>query len=218
MTRPLTPIALLPFVFACAARAEQEATLALQNAAEQPVTLEAPALTHEVINDASTGTGRVFLSKGARYWSLGVGYADDWDGFEELQTSIAYHAFIEQRVEFIVELAVRNINQDGDNLVGFNPLVGFRWHFWRSDNDATWTAFADAGIGAMGSTSDVPEDGTSFNFTPRAGVGVTWQVLESARLVAGLRWSHISNGRLWGNDDNPGIDTPMLHVGFMFTF
>ena len=41
---------------------------------------------------------------------------------------------------------------------------------------------------------------------------------ERTRLLVGVRWSHISNARLWGDDDNPGSDSVMLHVGLIWEF
>jgi hypothetical protein len=69
------------------------------------------------------------------------------------------------------------------------------------------------------STDDVPNDGTSFNFTPRLGVGFTRQLTDSGiRLEGGLRWAHISNARITGDADNPARDSAMLYVGLIFPF
>jgi len=38
------------------------------------------------------------------------------------------------------------------------------------------------------------------------------------RLQAGVRWAHISNARIKGDDDNPSRDSAMLYVALVFPF
>ena len=83
--------------------------------------------------------------------------------------------------------------------------------------------FTDLGIGLLGATDPVPRrggtEGTKFNFTPRIGGGFTRQLNdEGVRLEVGLRWAHVSNGRISGNDENPGRDSMMLYTGLIFPF
>ncbi|MEL6788317.1 MAG: acyloxyacyl hydrolase, partial [Cyanobacteria bacterium J06607_15] len=86
-----------------------------------------------------------------------------------------------------------------------------RWHFLRRSNFST---FVDAGAGVMGTTSDVPSAGASFNFTPQAGAGVSFKLEDRRRLMLGLRWHHISHADLFGA--NPGRDSLMGYVGVKF--
>ena len=96
-------------------------------------------------------------------------------------------------------------------LVGLNLALLMRWHFIRKRD---WSTFVDAGAGVMGTTSDVPSRGASFNFTPQAGAGVSIQLKEQRRLLLGLRWHHISHADLFGA--NPGRDSIMGYVGINF--
>ncbi|MFA6045786.1 MAG: acyloxyacyl hydrolase, partial [Phycisphaerales bacterium] len=93
----------------------------------------------------------------------------------------------------------------------------FRWHFVHEED---FTVYADIGIGILGATDNVPSNGTSFDFTPRAGVGFTYALNDAGdlRLVGGLRWAHVSNARIHGDDDNPGVDTIMMYSGVQFPF
>jgi hypothetical protein len=96
--------------------------------------------------------------------------------------------------------------------IGINPMLVFRRHF-ALDDARDWSWYVDIGIGVMLSADDIPQDGTSFNFTPRAGTGLTYQVSDDWRLIAGFRWSHISNARIFGDDDNPSSDGVMFSIG-----
>jgi hypothetical protein len=76
-----------------------------------------------------------------------------------------------------------------------------------------------AGIGVMGATGDVPDGGTPFDLMPRAGIGVTKQLTDDGlRLDVGVRWHHISNARINGDDENPSRDGAMLYAGLIFPF
>ncbi len=73
----------------------------------------------------------------------------------------------------------------------------------------------------MGTTSDVPEKGASFNFTPQAGVGATFALKsggnapqDNRRLLVGLNWHHISHADLF--NANPGRDSIMGYIGVDF--
>lgn len=144
--------------------------------------------------------------------TLGAGTSTDWDELSDINVTAAYSYFVDQDVEFMVELAIREFDMPGEDQIGFNPMMVFRRHF-ALDDDRDWTWYIDIGIGVMLSADDIPQDGTSFNFTPRAGTGLTYQVSDDWRLIAGLRWSHVSNARIFGDDDNPSSDGVMFSIG-----
>jgi len=144
----------------------------------------------------------------------GVGAEDntfDATGFVGLST------FLVQDVELNLEFAGWWFDQDGQDDSGagnFNLL--FRWHFVdRGD----WTLFADAGAGVLLATDEIPDGGSEFNFTPRAGVGATVRLGNSPnRLLVGARWQHISNARLFGDSRNPGRDAAVFYAALVFPF
>lgn len=156
-----------------------------------------------------------FGDAGSKWWTLGAGAAYDFSDYEIGDLNFSWSYFLAKDVEFNVEGAILYFNQPGNNAVGFSPSMIFRWHFI---NKGDWTVFADLGIGVMVASDEVPSGGTQFDFTPRAGAGVTYALTEDLRLQVGLRWFHVSNARINGDDNNPAIDAPMLYAGLIWPF
>ncbi len=176
---------------------------------EAAQSLEATASTRQTSAD--------FGKYNTMWWTFGAGGSTDFDELSDINITVAWSKFVDHDVEMMVEVALREFDMPGNDQIGINPMLVLRQH-WDLGETHTWTMFVDAGIGFMISADDVPEDGTSFNFTPRAGFGVTYAVSEEWRVVAGLRWSHISNGRMFGDDDNPSSDGVMFSVGLTTSF
>lgn len=110
-----------------------------------------------------------------------------------------------------LELNTIYFSQPDNDALGLNLSLLMRWHFLRKTN---WALFIDGGAGIMGTTSDVPSKGASFNFTPQAGAGINIKLKNQRRLMLGLRWHHISHADLFGA--NPGRDSIMGYVGVQF--
>ncbi|MHC5004408.1 MAG: acyloxyacyl hydrolase [Planctomycetota bacterium] len=94
-----------------------------------------------------------------------------------------------------------------------NANLLFRWHFYQETN---WSIYFDGGAGVMGSTQEVPRNGTNFNFTPQAGVGVSFDIAADTRMLIGARWHHVSNASLY--DDNPGMDNFLGYLAISVPF
>lgn len=153
---------------------------------------------------------------GSRWWTFGATYAKDSSDATDVNVHAAYSYFIQDDVEWALEAAVWNIALQGGDAQALNASMIFRWHFF---NNQTWSAYIDAGIGVMVSNDDVPNDGTSLNFTPRAGAGITRRLTEGgARLQFGVRWAHISNARLESDSHNPSRDSLAFYAGLVFPF
>ncbi len=156
-----------------------------------------------------------FGAKGSARWYLQGGFAvefDDTDNrFGMFGGGISY--FIAKDLSIDLELNAMYFNQEDDDAFGGNFNLLFRWHFLTRD---TWSLYMDGGAGLLAATERVPGDGTNFNFTPQAGLGMTYQVGETARLSVGARWHHISNARI--DDDNPGQDSILIYAGVSFPF
>ena len=110
-----------------------------------------------------------------------------------------------------LELNTIYFDQPNDNAVGLNLALLGRWHIIRQPN---WSFFIGGGAGVMGTTSDVPEKGASFNFTPQAGIGGTFTLKNNRRLLVGLNWHHISHADLF--NANPGRDSIIGYIGIDF--
>lgn len=157
-----------------------------------------------------------FGQPGYRSWTIGTGWAPDFEGSLDANLHASLNWFLIQDVEFSLEGAAWHFNQPGDNEGGGSLSIVFRWHFL---NKESWSLFADAGIGALLATGDVPDGGTSFDLLPRLGAGATFRLDDQdTRLIVGVRWHHISNARINGDDENPSRDAPMLYAGLVFPF
>lgn len=207
--------ALLPTLSAAAEDARPSLNLTRRAAVQdQPPVTDAPASTTTGPIDAPLTIGG-----STRYWSISGGGGADLesnDDSRDFTLVLSYHHFLTERVEFIAQLDTFYFAQEGDEALGFGPSIMLRWHYYERGR---FTAFLDAGLGVLFSTDDVPTGGTSFNFTPRAGAGATWRLSDDgARLVAGIRWHHISNARIDGDSENPDRDGIIGYVGVMFPF
>ena len=111
------------------------------------------------------------------------------------------------------EFNVIYFNQIGEDAVGANLNLTFRYHFINNDS---WSLYGDAGAGMLLSTAKVPTNGSSFNFVPHAGVGMSFDLGSSRRLMTGIRWHHISNASLYS--DNPGRDSALAYVSLSFPY
>lgn len=172
-------------------------------AAPANVELDAPAARVE------------FGKSGSKWWTIGGGVANNFSDATDVNVFGSYSYFLAQDVEVAGELGAWYYAL-GEDAFGLNASMVFRWHFV---NTQKWTVYGDLGIGGLVTTDDVPGDGTSLNFTPRAGAGFTRRLGDSnTRLQVGVRWAHISNGRTSGDDDNPSRDSIMLYGGFVFPF
>jgi len=157
-----------------------------------------------------------FGTKGQKHWYVQGAIATTLDRNEAFPQRFVLGGagiskFIFEAHSINLELNTIYFSQPSDDALGLNLALLMRWHFLRKPN---WSTFIDAGAGVMGTTSDVPSVGASFNFTPQAGAGVSIKLQEQKRLMLGLRWHHISHADLFGA--NPGRDSIMGYVGLQF--
>lgn len=152
-----------------------------------------------------------------RWWlTLGGGVAFDFEKDYDFNLHVAASTFLATELEFAVELGGWYFKQVGQDTGGIDGSMIFRWHFLH-DDAFNWSIYGDVGIGLLGAFDEVPDGGTGFNFTPRAGFGFTQRLDdEGTRLMIGTRWHHISNGRFEGDSRNPSRDSLMIYVGVMF--
>lgn len=173
---------------------------------------------------AAGGAERIPFGRcGAEYLTFGAGVAHNFSKDMDYNLHVTWSRFVADELEFAVEAGAWYFAQAGDDTVGLNGSLLFRWHFWHPEVPKTepwdWTVYADLGIGLMGAFDNVPATGTGFAFTPRAGVGFTKQLDDAGtRLQVGLRWHHISNGRIEGDVRNPSRDSIMVYAGIMIPF
>lgn len=147
----------------------------------------------------------------------------DDDDNTDYSARFGYHHFLAEDFEINLALTGWYHDQPGDDEQSLSFDLGFRYHFL-SPEDKRWTVYADLGIGFMLATGDVPDGGTSYNFTPRAGLGMTMRLPDQlggnagGRLDLGLGWQHYSNASTAGSDKNPARDSILFRAGVIFPF
>ncbi|HEY9769882.1 MAG TPA: acyloxyacyl hydrolase [Coleofasciculaceae cyanobacterium] len=157
-----------------------------------------------------------FGTKGQKHWYIQGAAATTLDRNESFPQRFALvgaglSKFLFNGHSINLELNTIYFSQPDDDALGLNLALLMRWHFVRKSN---WSLYVDGGAGVMGTTSDVPSTGASFNFTPQAGAGTSIKLKNNRRLMLGLRWHHISHADLFGA--NPGRDSIMGYVGVQF--
>jgi hypothetical protein len=111
---------------------------------------------------------------------------------------ISFGAFVEGLV----------VDAENDDSWGFGLGLLARWHFVREEK---YSLFLEGGVGFAGFSDEVPAGGTDYDFTPRAALGLTYDIGDGARLVGKVGWFHVSNGQTGAN--NPGLDGMSVAVG-----
>ncbi len=106
-----------------------------------------------------------------------------------------------------------DVGQSGGDAGGGGVSTTLRWHFLR---EASWSLYAEFGIGVLATTNDIPNGGSAINFTPRAFFGASIEVAQDTRLLAAIGWFHISNAQL--GETNPAIDSLACYLGLSFGF
>lgn len=169
-------------------------------------TAEAPAMEQAPDPFGQVDSCRIYLHGGA---GVHVNTSDN----KFAQLGVGFEYFIADDLSLDFEFNGLYFEQIGDDAAAANFAMLFRWHFISQDR---WSMYLDGGAGLLGSSSDVPENGSSFNFTPQAGVGITYDVGNDNRIMVGVRWHHVSNGHTY--EHNPGRDSAMLYLGLSMPF
>ncbi|MEM7228314.1 MAG: acyloxyacyl hydrolase [Planctomycetota bacterium] len=159
-----------------------------------------------------------FGTKGSWRWQLhgmgGFSVNSRGSGNNEYGLGGALSYFMEDALSLELELTAWYFDQEGEDAEGINFSILVRWQAYQRD---TWTFFVEGGAGLLHSTSDVPDGpGSSFNFTPTAGFGFSFDIGNDRRLLTGLRWHHISNANLYTS--NPGRDSIVFWAGISLPF
>ena len=156
---------------------------------------------------------RPFGAKDSWRWQVLGSWMNDFGDANQLEAEWSASWFFVQDVSMDFGLSGDAILQPGTDAGGGGASLMFRWHFLAR---RTWSLFADAGCGMLFTNEPVPSDGGRVNFTPRVGVGGTVDVGGDARLMAGIRWYHISNANT--GQENPGRDSIQVFAGLSFPF
>jgi hypothetical protein len=172
----------------------------------QDVDADAPAAR---VPDFSKGTWNLSLMT-----KFAAAYANHNDQFYTASVEGGY--YFHDSMSLNIEVPFYYVDQEeGDDAVAGGVGLRFRHHFLIRDR---FTLFADAGGHLFEADSRVPRRGTNFNFTTDAGVGATFRLRERLHLITGIHYFHLSNARISGKEQNPGINAVEGYVGLMFHF
>ncbi len=157
-----------------------------------------------------------FGRAGSWRWDVQLGFGEDFGNSENRfglgGLSFSYFAIDDLSIGF--EFNGLHFDQESaENASGFNFNLLLRWHAVARDDRSF---FVDIGGGVMETTHAVPAGGSSFNFTPQIGAGISFEISDDVRLLTGVRWQHISNSRTF--DTNPAQDSFYVYAGLSFPF
>ncbi|MGB7161344.1 MAG: acyloxyacyl hydrolase [Tepidisphaeraceae bacterium] len=127
---------------------------------------------------------------------------------------IGANYFVADNFSLGAEVAGYGVSQPGDDAyaVGLSGVLRHHLFAWERT-----TLFLDASFGPVYASDHVPAGGTSFNFISRLGAGLTYEVDASVHLMGGVRWWHLSNARIEGDDRNPTINGVEFYLGLMWS-
>ncbi|QOV92033.1 acyloxyacyl hydrolase [Humisphaera borealis] len=173
-----------------------------------------PAFAQSTSTAAPTSSPVHDFTEGVWTFSLYTGYnrecsTDPQMGYVSAGVGYFFHNDFAINAEF----RTYGVEQEGDEAAMFELDLLLRHHVIKRDR---WTLFFDIGAGITQATRDVPTGGTHFNFIEEAGVGITYKLDERVHLIAGARYWHLSNARIHGEDQNPGLNGYGGYVGLMW--
>lgn len=115
------------------------------------------------------------------------------------------------------DLCVRGyyIAQSGENAAGAAVEIMGRTYLYET---ATYSIYIDGGGGRVWLNAPTPPGGTSYNYTARIGPGIAIRLDDRKYLMTGVRYFHLSNGRVHGTENNPSYNGIEGYVGLLFTF
>ncbi len=150
--------------------------------------------------------------------ALNTGIYEAFDGDETIgHLTAAVEYSWSGNLAFVFEFVGYFVDQRANDAWGggFNILT--RWKFYNHQNTSL---FFDGGAGIAEFSKRVPApDGTHFNFTLHAGIGLKHQINDDLIIHAGLRYIHISNAGLKGSGNrNPGIDGLGAYIGLTLNY
>jgi opacity protein-like surface antigen len=155
----------------------------------------------------------------AGLWSLTLigGYLNELGPHDQEYAggAVGVNCYVLENLSLGAEFGAWTINQPVNDAFAWSAGVGLRHHFLTWDDGSV---FFDVGEYAMQADTDVPDDGTSFNYLFLCGGGVTYRLSGNIHLMAGARYFHLSNAGREGGDSNPSNNGVQGFTGVMFTF
>jgi hypothetical protein len=112
-----------------------------------------------------------------------------------------------------VEISGYGFSQPGDEAVAGAAGVVLRHHLLHNDRSSV---FIDVAFAPSEASAQVPVGGTRFSFVTQTGAGITHRLPGGQHLLLGVRYLHVSNANIEGDDRNPSINGLSAYAGLMF--
>jgi hypothetical protein len=157
----------------------------------------------------ATAPTPTMFPKGAFALQLDAGAAGALDNRNEVlpMVQLGLNWYVANNVAIGFTLDGYYAIQDGpDAYIGGVSAI-LRHHFLQWGD--RYSLFADVMGGVSYATEPTPfepKQGTYFNFIFRSGLGATAKINDDMHLMMGLRYFHLSNGRVEGDLENPSIN------------
>jgi hypothetical protein len=160
---------------------------------------------------------RPLFPKGTRTFQTYGGYLNDLGPQDQeggfVSAGLGYYVF--DGVSLSAELTGYGISQPGEDAVAGALGVVLRHHMVEFGDESF---FVDVSFAPFEASHRVPQGGTRFNFVTQSGIGWAHGLSRDSNLMLGVRFIHLSNAQLEGNDRNPSINGISAYVGFMWRF
>ena len=199
----------------CVRRVAALLALAAAGAAPAPGPSHAapPATTPSTAPDV--GHPRGDWDKGAWTFHTYGGYVNDLGPYdvEGGFAAAGFNYYLVDGISLGGEVAGYGISQPVHNAVAVAPGIVFRHHLVDTGNSSF---FVDVAGAMFFANERVPDEGTDFNFATQAGIGLTQKLGGGSHLLLGVRFFHLSNANLEGDDRNPSLNGISAYVGLMF--
>ena len=102
---------------------------------------------------------------------------------------------------------------EGGNAVAGGAGVVFRHHLFHAGETSF---FVDVAASLFEASERVPSEGTRWNYATQTGIGVVHGTGGGPNLLLGVRFFHLSNADMHGNDRNPALNGVSAYVGVLF--
>jgi hypothetical protein len=173
--------------------------------------LNASAQTHPTTSDSSPESSELF-PKGLTAIELTGGYITRGNRHLTYGT-VGYGHYLANRLEIRPEIVGYYGSQSTEPALMIGLTLEGRLHFLEVGK---MSLFGEIGGGILEGNNDFPPQGTKFNFTYQAGLGVSYHISQKIDLLARASFLHISNAFIDGRDRNPAFNGFGGYIGLMW--
>ena len=180
----------------------------------QPPPTDRPEAALVGLSPAAPRQGLPYATQGSVAWWFETGAGTNFDGGWLVMGGVGVEWYPVDGFALGVRVDGVGIELDDTPTTGGGGgALVLRWHIYRAEE---WSLYLDGGCGLVYFAEEVPSGASRLDFSPQVGGGITCSIASDVRLMAGLRWYHLSNAQT--NSTNPGVDMLEAYVGVTFGF